>query len=644
MLLAGAAIVQLFAMQDLSASQAARKPFRHASEFVFPNAAPGESIRVEKILDPSTGRHRLISNSPHVADAHDLVRLEAGEAGLDRRRHGAVSHRLRGKLAAGKGSRNFDVVVHLKVPEGIVYLDKTRHPLAALADQSAALAQGVPRLSLNALAARHGIARSEPLGKSSFRCLVGAAGLRTLRFDPAVAEIEEFREERPIQYRPGALPIANLAASAYSHGTTSPPATAGAGMDAATFETGIDPAVLACFGGLDGSRIDQRVLPWLFWEHSQATFRALQLAAPGARLWHRRSVRYDNPGDDTWIVDRGIRSTSLSYSRRDTDPYDATYREFRVMDDFAYRYPYPTFVNGTANGGYQYIANWHGYNGISVGNVRHTGQAHFELVDTANPRGGCTQTRNPLPRYGSARDREMPQVVAPGWSPTPLSPLGDACLPDTLACGSSFSAPIANGIAAAILAADPRVPSWPEKVRVIMLATARNVDRGEWTHLGDGRDGAGVVHGEGAVRFAREHATVYPGNAAVARGIAAGSLSAGDFASPNPPLVFNIMIPNPKPAGMHLRVVLTWDSNPLLNDPVNSLSDLDLLVTSGSAGRASQSWNGNHEVVDIPAGLFPAGSVVQARVSKFVNRIPAGGRAAFFYYAIGWTWVDDHAP
>jgi hypothetical protein len=96
---------------------------------------------------------------------------------------------------------------------------------------------------------------------------------------------------------------------------------------------------------------------------------------------------------------------------------------------------------------------------------------------------------------------------------------------------------------------------------------------------------------------------------------------------------------------MHLRVVLSWDSNPLLNLAGNSLSDLDLLVTSGSAGRASQSFNGSNEVVEIPAGLFPAGASVQARVIKVVNRIPLiGSRAGYFYYAIGWTWVKDHAP
>jgi hypothetical protein len=73
------------------------------------------------------------------------------------------------------------------------------------------------------------------------------------------------------------------------------------------------------------------------------------------------------------------------------------------------------------------------------------------------------------------------------------------------------------------------------------------------------------------------------------------------------------------------------------------LSDLDLLVTSGSAGMASQSNNSNVEMVDIPNTTFTAGSTVEARITKWLNRIPSGGRASYFYYSIGWTWVKDHA-
>src|SRR5690606_16232559 len=152
---------------------------------------------------------------------------------------------------------------------------------------------------------------------------------------------------------------------------------------------------------------------------------------------------------------------------------------FLVMDDFAYRYPYPVFVNGTGNFGYQYEANWQGYNAINVGNVRHTNSATYQM-------GDCTQTRNPPPIYGGgciagsgsncAGDREMPHIVAPGI-PSYDNDFAATCMEGsgTLTCGTSWSAPTVNGIAASVISADGRMASWPEKVRAALLVTAQNV-------------------------------------------------------------------------------------------------------------------------------------------------------------------------
>jgi hypothetical protein len=187
---------------------------------------------------------------------------------------------------------------------------------------------------------------------------------------------------------------------------------------------------------------------------------------------------------------------------------------------------------------------------------------------------------------------------------------------------------------------------WPEKVRVSLLVTAQNVDRGYWSYASDGRDGAGVVNGASAVLYAQQASPVSPNNTPVQVGIGAGSIYATDFGNPTP-IVFKVSIPASKPSGKHLRVVLTWDSNPDMSTgsySTNSLSDLDLLVTNGSSGMASQSNNSNVEMVDIPNTMFAAGSVVDARISKFINRIPTSGASTnFFYYSIGWTWVSDHA-
>ncbi|MEO7957589.1 MAG: hypothetical protein ABIW76_12960 [Fibrobacteria bacterium] len=70
---------------------------------------------------------------------------------------------------------------------------------------------------------------------------------------------------------------------------------------------------------------------------------------------------------------------------------------------------------------------------------------------------------------------------------------------------------------------------------------------------------------------------------------------------------------------------------------------MDLLVTTGSSGNASQSLNSNVEIVEILNTMFNPGITVDARISKFINRIPSGSTTDFFYYAIAWNWVKDHA-
>jgi hypothetical protein len=611
------------------------------SIYTFPNALPGASIEIEKSYDPATGAPRFISHSPYIKTADDLVKLERQEALLLRKKYGALtSDILREKYKALKAGDKLDVVVFLKQPEGIVYLDKTKNSMEDLKRQSLAIANLQPVASIPVILGRYGLKTGGKRSSHSFRVAVGKGDLDKMMFDNDIASIDEYTEGQPLQS--GNPDFSTMANSAYNHSSSGVPSTAGSGINAATFETGIDPTVMSCWGGLTSSQIDQQTQPWTYWEHSQQTFLCLKNGAPAASLWHRQSVWYDDAGDSTYIINNDIQSMSLSYSR---PGYGETSGEFRVMDDFAYRYPYPVFNTPTANSGYNYTAEWRSFNALNVGNVRHTNQSHFELVDTTNlTSGGCTQVTNPTAKYGSTNDREMPMLVAPGYTPSTTADMTDACLSNQYGnCGTSYSAPILNSMVTDVLAADSRIVGWPEKVRVVMLATAQNVDRGYWSYTSDGRDGAGVVDGAGAVAFAQGHTTVYPNNTAVVDGIGASSISSSDFAYPNNPIVYNIQIPNPKPSGKHLRVVLTWDSNPLLNSATNELSDLDLLVTSGSAGMASQSNNSNVEMVDIPNTTFTAGSTVEARISKWMDRIPSGGRASYFYYSIGWTWVKDHA-
>jgi hypothetical protein len=311
------------------------------------------------------------------------------------------------------------------------------------------------------------------------------------------------------------------------------------------------------------------------------------------------------------------------------------------MDNMAYTYPYPVFVNPSGNSGYAYEVNWQCYNCLNVGNVRHTSNSYYEMAD-------CTQTKNPPPRYGScisgsgsncAGDREMPHIVAPGI-PSSGSDFATTCLEGsgTPVCGTSYSAPVANGMAANAIAADSRLISWPEKVRAALILTAQNVESGDWTTSSDERDGTGTVSGSEAVAFASGHTAVSPGNTACASGLGASSFYAADFSASKR---FNFQVPNPKPSGKHLRVVLTWDSNPNVSNGTNDLSDLDLAVQYNGGTRYSSSWDSNVEVVDIAASELTAGSNYYIDISPYANRIPSG---SYFYYAIGWTWVRDHAP
>src|SRR5690606_38954983 len=151
----------------------------------------------------------------------------------------------------------------------------------------------------------------------------------------------------------------------------------------------------------------------------------------------------------------------------------------------------------------------------------------------------------------------------------------------TLTCGTSWSAPTVNGIAASVISADGRMASWPEKVRAALLVTAQKVDGGYWDRSTDSRDGTGAVAAAEALAFAQGHTSVYPNATAAQKGMFATSMYPSEFSGAN--IRFNYSVPNPKPAGRHLRAVLTWDSNPVVGGGVNALSDLDLVVYSNAA-------------------------------------------------------------
>ncbi len=242
------------------------------------------------------------------------------------------------------------------------------------------------------------------------------------------------------------------------------------------------------------------------------------------------------------------------------------------------------------------------------------------------------------------RDREMPYLVAQGHQANE-NVTANCIIP--LCCGTSFSAPIVNGIAANLRSVNAEMWLWPEKVRATLLVTAQNVDYGEWDCNFDRRDGAGVVSGRNAELFASSCINiapnyVYNSNASpVENGMGVITCNAGGSIAA---MTFKIKTPSVLPVGKHLRVVLTWDSNArttTLMDTYNSLSDFDLSLIVGPNIYTSASYNGSIEIVNvINDNYMLPNTTYSAVVSNPVNRIPTGD---ITYLCVAWTWVVNHA-
>jgi hypothetical protein len=529
--------------------------------------------------------------------------------------------------------------------------------------------------------------------------------LHNMYLDNKIASIEEYTEKKPCcnncqnvkgawQYNPPCL--STLAASAYNVYTQNPshpmPSSAmGQGVNAATFESGLRTNFVNCINL--GSKLIHADTGYNYSNeisHSEQCFRCLTDVAPQANfihIWGDVSSITFHPAIFNWNIQTVSQSMTNS-----SDPLNP---EMINIDLWAYSYPYPVFCNPTANDGYCHTANWGCYNAINVGNVQHHHLNHYMQLDTAlqtycnvcvydsthgygkyvgHCNGGTEQAANPPPRAdygnpalynpfncnpsccpscdpGNRGDHELPMVVAPGISPScePDSTgsfMSDPCFLNDSGnhslCGSqgtSYSAPVCNGIAACVISADSRMLWWPEKVRAVILATAQNIDFNYWNYQQDGRDGAGTICGSDAVWLAKNHTTINsPNNTAAPYGICANTLGTG-FQGQY--MQFNISIPNPKPSGKHLRVVLTWDSSPSTTNGTNELSDLDLSMYGNNSGYNSLSYESNVEMVDVPSSDLTTGNTYVAQV--YGNAMRISSTAFYIYYAIAWTWVKDQA-
>jgi hypothetical protein len=655
----------------------------------FVNSLPGSDVVIEKQLDQKSGKIIFISKSAIVKTADELVRLEENEKNAQFSKHGALTGSLRARFYKSKDSDLVDVKVYLRYPQP-EFLDPTMHTQSQMEESELAIKALKPFGNIDSIVASFSgsLMDVRSTDSGSFTCRISKKQLDKLRFDKYVDNILE-----AIPAVPTAQKFSCLANSAYNPSSLMNNTVKGQGVNAATFETGLANTqngtnssglpmyypygnFIGCLGLSNSSgNFEVRTPQWSNWEHSQQTFKCLFQAAPYANLFHAASTDYTSASSENFIINNNIQSVSMSVARCATYgcaygliptiymSEDANATPMARIDEWAYRAPYPIFSNPTANWGSNYEVNWQCYNAISVGNVKHTNLSHYEVEqeiqrDFCTPNGTCTQTRNPVQLYGgpnlrgplndangvaiyggSSGDREMPSLVAPGIAPITGEAMVDdkPCLEGPLWCGTSFSAPTLNGIVACVLSADTRMKNRPEVVRAVLLATAENVDGGEWDRSIDGRDGAGVVSGSSAVYFAQNHTEPQALTAAQKYAVSSANVSSSTAAGST--AKYNVLIPNPKPAGKHLRVVLTWSSNPVRSPSWNYLSDLDL-TWSGPGNRNSASFNGNIEIIDIPAAELTAGSTYQATITLYANRIPSG---KFLKYSIAWTWVKDHA-
>ena len=612
------------------------------STISFPNTQPGSVYSIKKFVDTKTGRVRIESESGNMRSYKDLADMKMREQKALRAKYGNLRGKLRDTFNEMELGDQVRVVIYTRMPI-VKYPNKYKKSIEGLKAQSRAFQKMEPIVSLVEVSRKYGIYIEKTLGKNSFIAEVSKGQLVSMMFDNDITAIEQFIKNEPVTVND----FTSFAISAYNPAPL-PADSLGQGVHAATFEKGIWQEHFDCLGNLDSNNIS--IIDFVNHQsqndyHSQATFRFLWNAAPEATFYHHPMTNYIHQASQDFIVDNAIETVSISYTRS-TNPHT---QEFLMMDEFAYRFPFPTFANPTANSGYKYEVHWQPYNAISVGNVRHSEQLHYELA-------GSTQTRNADPEYGScidgstgsycAGDRELPHIVAPGIAPDLMYGRVDdnkCSIIGWATAGTSISAPTLNGIAADVISADPRMKYAPEKVRVALLLTAHNVDGGHWNATVDGRDGAGVVSGLDAVRFAKEHVEVEPNRVFPAEhGLSHGSFGLNDTGGQ---VELQVRVPDAKPVGKHLRVVLTWDSIPDRDLHRNTVSDLDLLFSSNKStyNYMSMSEDSNVEIIDIPSRVLVAGETYPLTVSVSQARVPTNAVTDVFYWAVGWTWVQDHA-
>lgn len=275
-----------------------------------------------------------------------------------------------------------------------------------------------------------------------------------------------------------------------------------------------------------------------------------------------------------------------------------------------------------------------GYNVTTVGNFDHNRTPTWTddtMADT------CSSFGDPKSSRG---DREKPEVAAPGT--TVYAPLSRSSSPwiGLVGSGTSYAAPVVSALAADLIQKEPKLKGWPEAIKAIIMASARNPvgetyrgADGKGLHMSE-RAGAGGVDFEAALQIATHQRGNWKKKTLYYSTFTPPTASEG-ARDPEGNRYFRYRVY--WRAGKKVRVALVWDTNPTQTEYSRTSrpsSDLDLRVFKDGVKVAhSASFDNTFEVVEFTT---PSTGVYEVRI--YLRRWNEGGTTDAYRTYMGLAW------
>ena len=290
---------------------------------------------------------------------------------------------------------------------------------------------------------------------------------------------------------------------------------------------------------------------------------------------------------DCVIDTQAASAVNMSFGSETNGVFDAFARYVDRKVYFTGRTIVPAVSNACANRmGSPEIA----FNALAVGALADNNTTGFaDDVDGCSSAAAFSAFLNPISPAG---DRQEPDIVAPGRQINTTVPGGGF----NDATGTSFAAPHVTGGVGLLVQRDPTLAFEVERVRAIMMASARHNIEGA-ARLSD-RDGAG------AIMLAAADTVISSGNS-------------GFFSTPGGSTGFPISRTFFAFAGQRVRVAIAWSHKSPGGDALTQpTTDLDLVVRSPIAlfVAGSFSFDNTYEIVDFVA---PLTGVYTATINNF---------------------------